>query len=112
MKHFDISEFKCPCCGKQTMDALFLSQLDRARDYADIPFPINSGYRCQKHNQEVGSTSQNHTSGKAADIKCLYGPDRLKMVMGMIRAGFRRIGIRKDFIHVDSVNEIESIWLY
>jgi len=112
MKHFDISEFKCACCGDHVMDALFLAQIDNARDYAGVPFKINSGKRCQKHNAEVGSTSQNHTSGKAADIACLNGPDRLKMVMGLTRAGFRRIGIRKDFIHVDSVDEVESMWLY
>jgi hypothetical protein len=60
----------------------------------------------------VGSTSGNHTSGKAVDIACVYGTNRLKIIMGLIRAGFRRIGIRKDFIHADTMDEIESIWLY
>ena len=94
------------------MDSLFLSQIDNARDYAEIPFRINSGYRCPAHNAKVGSTSKNHTSGKAADIECLTGPMRLKIVMGLIRAGFRRIGISKTFIHADSMDEMASIWLY
>ena len=116
MKYFNIDEFKCKgknCCGGiQRMDSLFLAQIDNARDYAEVPFVINSGHRCEKHNKEVGSTSKNHTSGKATDIECLTGPHRLKIVMGLIRAGFRRIGISKTFIHADSMDEIASIWLY
>jgi uncharacterized protein YcbK (DUF882 family) len=94
------------------MDTLFLSQIDNARDYAGTPFTINSGFRCPKHNEAVGSTSENHTSGKAADIACISGPERIKIVQGLIRAGFRRIGIGKTFIHADSRDDIESIWLY
>lgn len=112
MKYFGMDEFKCSCCGKVKMDTLFLAQLDNARDYAGVPFFINSGYRCEKHNAEVGSTSRNHTSGKAADISCTTGPIRIKMVMGLIRAGFRRIGIKKSFIHADSMDDVESMWMY
>lgn len=112
MKYFKMEEFNCKCCRVQHMDALFLSQLDNARDYAGVPFEINSGWRCEKHNIEVKSESKNHTSGKAVDIKCEYGPARLKIIMGLIRAGFRRIGVRKDFIHVDSMDDIESMWVY
>jgi len=111
MKHFKAEEFNCKCCGIQHMDTLFLAQIDNAREFAGAPFIINSGYRCEKHNQEIGSTSNNHTSGKAADISCRYGPERLAMIAGLIRAGFRRIGIRKDFLHADTMDEIESIWL-
>ena len=94
------------------MDALFLAQIDNAREYAGLPFIISSGWRCVKHNKEVGSTSNNHTSGKAADIQCLNGPDRIKMVLGLTRAGFRRIGIKRSFIHADSMDDIESMWIY
>ncbi|MFA5397958.1 MAG: D-Ala-D-Ala carboxypeptidase family metallohydrolase [Methanogenium sp.] len=112
MKYFKLEEFKCPCCGKANMDSLFLAQIDNARDYAGVPFIITSGCRCEKHNKEVGSTSRNHLCGKACDISCTVGPMRIKIVMGLIRAGFRRIGIGKTFIHADSMDDIESIWLY
>lgn len=112
LRNFKLEEFACKCCGQVHMDAMFLAELDNARDYAGTPFTVNSGYRCPKHNQETGSTSENHTSGKAADITCLYGPERIKIVQGLIRAGFRRIGVGKTFIHADSMNDIESIWLY
>ena len=113
MKHFKIEEFKCKCgCGENHMDAIFLSQLDNAREYAGVSFTINSGYRCQKHNMAVGSSSQNHTSGKAADIACTDGPTRIKIVIALIRAGFRRIGMKSTFIHADSREDIESMWFY
>jgi zinc D-Ala-D-Ala carboxypeptidase len=94
------------------MDAQFLAQLDNAREYAGVPFVVSSGKRCEKHNAAVGSTTMNHVCGRASDIGCAYGPNRIKIVMGLIRAGFRRIGIGKDFIHADTMDEIESIWLY
>jgi len=112
MKHFQLNEFNCPCCEKQHMDAQFLAQLDNARDYAGTPFFLTSGYRCEKHNKEVGSTSINHTSGKASDIRCIEGPLRVRIVHALLKAGFRRLGVGKTFIHVDSTDQVESIWLY
>jgi zinc D-Ala-D-Ala carboxypeptidase len=94
------------------MDAQFLAQIDNARDYAGVRFTIVSGKRCEKHNHNVGSASQNHPQGRAADIGCISGPDRLKIVQGLIRAGFRRIGIHRTFIHADSMDDVESMWIY
>jgi hypothetical protein len=94
------------------MDDDFLRSIDFARDCAGVPFRINSGYRCPKHNREVGSTSLNHVSGKAADISCTTGPVRMKIIAGLIQAGFHRIGIAKTFVHADSMDEVESLWLY
>lgn len=112
--YFKESEFACKCCGKHPMDQLFMAQLERAREIADTPFVITSGYRCPKHNAEVGSTSKNHTSGKAADIKATDGPTRGKILKGLYRAGFQRIGIsfKGGFIHADSMDDIESCWNY
>lgn len=112
LKHFHISEFACPCCGECQMNIDFLLRLDKARMIADTPFKINSGYRCPKHNKEVGSTSENHTSGHAVDIKCTYGIKRGKMLRGLYLAGFKRVGIRKDFLHTDDMDKAESCWLY
>lgn len=110
--YFRLEEFNCPCCGKHPIDALFLAQLEKAREIAGVPFVINSGYRCEKHNREVGSTSRNHVSGKAADIRATDGPTRGKILKGLYRAGFTRTGIGKTYIHVDSMDAVESAWLY
>ncbi len=109
-------EFACKgkdCCGGQViLDSIFFAMISRARVMADIPFIVTSGYRCPKHNTAVGSTSANHTSGKAADIKAEDGYTRGRILFGLYRTGFTRIGISRDFIHVDSMDEGENCWLY
>jgi uncharacterized protein YcbK (DUF882 family) len=112
MKHFKIEEFACNCCGEVKMVDHFLSMIDQARDFAGVKFIIVSGYRCQKHNTDVGSTSQNHPGGKASDIYCRSGPARLKIVRSLIKAGFVRLGIGPTFIHCDISDYTSSIWLY
>ena len=94
------------------MQPEFLDKIDEARRLAQIPFSINSGYRCPKHNKEVGSTSDNHPSGRAADIKCTDGLSRFKIVESLIKAGFKRIGVAKTFIHADNMPKQTSIWFY
>jgi zinc D-Ala-D-Ala carboxypeptidase len=112
MENFQLSEFKCHCCGAVNMNHVFLDKLDRARTRAGIPFIIISGFRCQRHNLEVGSTSDNHTQGIAADVKCIIGPNRLKLVDALLKENFVRIGVGKDFIHCDINNKIPSLWVY
>lgn len=105
-------EMACRCCGEIKVDMQFLAQLRRAREISGVPYIINSGYRCPKHNKAVGSTSQNHVMGRAADIKATDGPTRGRILKGLYKAGFVRVGIRKDFIHVDNMPLAESCWLY
>jgi zinc D-Ala-D-Ala carboxypeptidase len=113
VKYFKEEEFTCKCgCGPNKLQQFFLEKLDLARGIACVPFIINSGYRCEKHNAEEGSTSKNHTSGLAVDIRCSSGPDRLKIVFALLDVGFRRIGISKNFIHVDMMGGVSSIWVY
>lgn len=87
-------------------------RFDKARMIADTPFKINSGYRCPKHNKEVGSTSDNHPSGHGSDIEAKTNRKRIKILTGLIKAGFKRIGIHKTFIHADDMDKVESCWLY
>ncbi len=110
--YFTIEEMKCPCCGECHMDAEFIKRLDAARAVSGIPYPVNSGYRCEAHNKAEGSTSNNHTKGVATDIQCVVGHNRLRIVQGLLTAGFKRIGIANTFIHADTNNDAPSIWLY
>lgn len=113
LAHFRIREFRCRCgCGQVQMNARFLEMIDEARRLAGIPFVVTSGFRCEAHNAAVGSTSTNHTKGLAADIACSGGPVRYDMVAALIKAGFRRIGLAKTFIHADINDGPGSIWLY
>lgn len=104
-KYFKLSEFTCLCCGKGSdiIKYTFVKKLDNARDIAGIPFKITSGYRCPLHNAEVGSKpTSSHIRGIACDIHVKGSVERFAIVNGLIKAGFTRIGIGKNFIHVDT----------
>lgn len=94
------------------MNPAFLDRLDEARNLAGVPFVITSGYRCPTHNRAVGSTSDNHTKGIAADIRCVDSNTRYKIVSGLIKLGFSRIGLHKRFVHVDMNDRLDAIWFY
>lgn len=114
MKYFKIDEFNCPC-GKNEMDKYFLERLDIARKYARTSFVISSGYRCPAHNKKVGgSETSSHLKGQAADIVVKNSIHRYKILSGLIKAGFTRIGIGKNFIHVDSdkTKTPRVVWVY
>jgi len=115
-KHFKASEFDCKDgCGQNEMDKSFIYMLEQARDLAGIPFWINSGFRCPDHNKAVGGKEDSaHLKGLAADIDCNGSYIRLVILRSLLIVGFSRIGIGKNFIHVDL--DIEKprkvIWLY
>lgn len=115
MTHFNITEFECPCCKQRKMNFDFLELLDKARDLAGIPFIVTSGYRCEKHNKEIhGKKDSAHLRGYAADIFCNDSKHRQIILRALLLAGFRRIGVAKDFIHADSdPNKVPGVvWLY
>lgn len=76
MKWFKEKELACKCCGqlppfaRENIEALVCEVLDPAREKLGSPIVVNSGYRCPKHNKEVGgATNSQHLLGQAADIR-------------------------------------------
>ena len=115
VKHFKKEEFACPCCGQVHIEDEFIERLDKARYVANVPFIITSGYRCPKHNEEIGGVPDSaHVKGLAADIKCTDSSSRFKIVDAAIACGLKRIGIGADFIHLDYDLEKPRpiIWTY
>ena len=114
MKYFKIEEFEDTEGTGIFMKKDFLEKIDRAREIADIPFIITSGYRTEETNKRVGGVpNSSHLKGLAADIKCNNSIERIKIVRALILAGFTRIGIAKSFIHCDTDNiKTDSICLY
>ncbi|NQW35441.1 MAG: peptidase M15 [Flavobacteriales bacterium] len=117
MKNFKHKEFDSPDkeCSGLLMDADFLEMLDAAREIADIPFKINSGYRTVSHNASIGGKKDSsHLKGLAADIHCTDSRSRFIIKASLIAAGFSRIGQAKTFIHVDFDNDKSQRveWLY
>lgn len=76
MKYFKMEEFRCKdgCNGltgeiKANIEALVDHVLDPARERFGKAVYVNSGYRCERHNREVGgSVGSQHLRGEAADI--------------------------------------------
>ena len=67
--HFDSSEFVCHCCGRGTVAPRLIELLERLRAKAGVPIHVNCGYRCPKHNAEVGGVpNSQHVEGTAADV--------------------------------------------
>jgi len=76
MKWFKEKELCCKCCGqlppfaRENIEALVENVLDPLRERYGKPIVVNSGYRCAKHNREVGgATNSQHMCGEAADIR-------------------------------------------
>lgn len=69
-KFFSPKEFVCPCCHQGHPATALVYALDvLRRAWGDAIF-VNSGYRCRKHNAEVGgSATSRHMIGCAADIR-------------------------------------------
>jgi hypothetical protein len=91
--NFSRLEMRCKCgCGAGDIDIEFVQLLQKARDYAcetagrTVRFVVTSGVRCTAH---------------AADLKAASSRQRKFIVTGLLFAGLNRIGIGRDFIHVD-----------
>jgi len=115
MNYFSLNELTCKCgCGSCDMDSVFMQKTNLAREIANIPFIVNSGFRCVKHNKDIGSTSDNHPLGVAMDVQAITSRQRFIIINSLIKAGFTRIGIHKKFIHFDNNinNASDVLWLY
>ncbi len=119
MKYFKLEEFDDdPGTGKN-MKKDFLIRLEAAREEAQIPFIILSGWRSRETNERLikegykAAKNSSHLAGVAADIKCTNSADREIIVRSLINAGFSRIGIADSYIHCDSdITKNSALWLY
>jgi uncharacterized protein YcbK (DUF882 family) len=112
---FSKEELQCPCCKIEQMNEAFVLDLIRARRRANIPFNVTSGYRCVKHNATLpkASPTSSHMKGLAIDISCENDNQRLAILAALLAIGFQRIGIAKDFIHVDKdTMKAKGVWMY
>jgi len=103
VQHFKKEEFTCKCgCGLNNIDETFVLRLDRARSSAGVPFRINCGVRCEKHNKEVGGVEDSaHIKGLAVDISTPNDSIRFCVVSALLEEGFRRVLVYPTFVHVD-----------
>lgn len=121
-KYFKLSEFDSPDKPGtgELMEPEVIQALDIARDIYGYPMKITSGFRTIEHNRSLiergypASPKSSHLLGWAADISVPNSERRFLMVEALLDAGFNRIGIGKNFIHVDMDPNKPSnkIWVY
>lgn len=106
----------CKCgCGFDRIDPQLVDRLNLVRELAGVPFEINSACRCEEHNMvEGGKPGSAHTTGEAVDIRIHNNVHRFFVLVGLFGAGFKRVGLGKDFIHADVAQNLpqQVAWTY
>jgi hypothetical protein len=100
-KHFKYSEFADRLSGTNEMKVSTIRRLDKARGFAGVPFRVASGYRDGNHPETIKNPTSSHAKGYAADIAYSTTAERDAIVAGAKKAGFLRIGIGANFVHLD-----------
>ena len=120
-KYFTLDEFDSPDIARSGLKfkESALRKLVDARKKANTSFVLTSAVRSYSYNKKVGGEKESShlidviDEPSAVDISCKTSPKRLKIVVGLLDAGFRRIGIAKTFIHADDdKNKPKCIWVY
>jgi uncharacterized protein YcbK (DUF882 family) len=115
-EHFSRGEFACPCgCGAGEPDGDLIALLEEMRKTLGAPLRINSGLRCESHNRAVGGKDLSaHLRGEGADLGAEGGEALYHLARAAFKAGARRIGIGKGFVHVDVSGTLPSprLWTY
>jgi uncharacterized protein YcbK (DUF882 family) len=99
---------------EKNMDVDFLEVLDEAREYAQIPFIINSAYRSPDHPLSIDNPSSSHIKGLAVDISAKDSRQRFLILDALLAVGITRIGVASTFIHADLDPDKSQnvIWTY
>ena len=106
IQHFKSSEFSCKCgkChGRYGINFDLVLRLDALRQLYEGPIRINSGYRCDDHPKTLDNpTSSHNVGGNAVDISVKTSAARFKLLKIIFNNHlFRRIGIGKEYLHLD-----------
>lgn len=127
-QYFSIEELRCHgttcgCGGQMQMSPIMMPKLVAVRRRVGFPMPIDSGYRCPRHNAEVSHTgiSGPHTTGHAVDV-LVRGTDAFRLIEAAIAEGFTGIGVQQKgegrYIHLDDLTQADGfasrpwVWSY
>ena len=91
--HFNTSEFRCKCCGKIKTDTSLVDTLEKLFAALGLSrIDVVSGYRCPKHDKEVGGRGTgSHVEGYAADVRCYY-KDGTRVPSSVVALTLERMG--------------------
>lgn len=110
-KNFYSTEFDCKCnyvdCKLTKVDSRLVEYLQSKRESVKIPIKINSGFRCLKHNVNIGGAKNSfHTKGMAADIILNGAKIRDYLIYFKDSKG---LGIYNTFLHID-MRDVRARW--
>ena len=116
-KYFSEAEFRrcTPSCHESDMDPYFLAVMDGIRSKANMPLLMSSAFRSVDYEHSKGRSGNSaHTRGKAVDFVANSSTSRYRIVRAAIQMGICRIGIGKNFVHVDCDQSLDQfvIWHY
>ena len=115
--NFNSTEFDChgsSCCSQTLVDDQLVVYLQKIRDHFNAPITITSGYRCIRHNSNIGSgTGSQHVKGGAADI-VVSGHKPKEVAQYCESIGIKGIGLYETnsdghFVHID-VRTVKAFW--
>ena len=115
-KNFKVSEFACKHCGKNLIDQKVLNMAQELRDYLGVPIKVNSGYRCEVHNKNVGGVKNSkHVQGFACDLSCALGSAKMFQAVKELREQGKLQDLDycikyKTFIHIDCGGKRKSLY--
>ena len=119
IRHFTVDELACPCCGAFNINESSLFKLDLLRESLGVPLVINSACRCSFHNEKVGGTKNSShlvdnfdKKSFAFDVVVTDDSMRFQLVRKAMSLGFHRIGIYKNFVHLDDDLRRRSVIWY
>ena len=102
-ENFSREEFVCKCgCGLMAINPAIVQRLQVIRDIVGKPISILSGYRCKKHNEEVGGAKESqHMMGNAVDFNIEeHSMGHLAIMLDKWSGGFHFYQ-SENFIHID-----------
>lgn len=102
-----------PACSVHDLQPDLIEKLFRM--WRVEPFVCSSAYRSEEwERSRHRSGKSSHCKGLAVDIVCCDNVHRFKVVETALAAGFTRIGIAKNFVHVDcdESKPQQRIWTY
>lgn len=102
-----------PACSVRDLQPEFVEKLYRM--WRVEPFVCSSAFRSiewERDRHRSGKSS--HCKGVAVDIVCCDNVHRFRIVETALAVGFTRIGIAKNFVHIDCDDSKpqQRIWTY
>lgn len=101
--------------GKADPSPELVRKLDILRGLVNRPIIITSGRRGPKANADAGGVpNSEHMVGEGADLLAIESRERFMLADAAYKAGFRRIGIGRNFVHVGVSTTLaqDVLWTY